>query len=115
MKDIILIVESNDNEDTSQGGDKGFFGGGSKESMVSRFKEVKLDPNKLEETLSDFVGLISRTFQSLDKKIKQSSSIELSEVELLIEIGAEGEVKLIAGGKATGKSAIKLKFSRVKE
>jgi hypothetical protein len=36
----------------------------------------------------------------------------LDEVELAVEISAEGEVKLVAGGKAAGRGAITLKFKR---
>jgi hypothetical protein len=40
----------------------------------------------------------------------------LDEIELSVEIGAEGEIRLIgSGAKANGKGAIKLKFKRVAE
>jgi hypothetical protein len=39
--------------------------------------------------------------------------MQLNEVELLVEISAEGEIKLVAGGKAAGKGAITLKFGRI--
>jgi hypothetical protein len=39
-------------------------------------------------------------------------SIQLSEIELSVEIGAKGEVKLVAGGEASAKGAIKLRFTR---
>jgi hypothetical protein len=34
------------------------------------------------------------------------------EVELWVDISKEGEVKLVAGGKATGKRAITLEFTQ---
>jgi hypothetical protein len=48
----------------------------------------------------------------VDQEIGSESDMKLDEVELAVEISGEGEVKLVAGGKATGKGAIKMKFTR---
>ena len=56
------------------------------------------------------------TEKEAEKEAKKTAGMCLDEIELSVEIGAEGELRLIgSGAKATGKSAIKLKFKRVKE
>jgi hypothetical protein len=63
-----------------------------------------------------FLSLVGRLFQQADQQMQSPSGsqpgIQLSEIELSVEIGAKGEVKLVAGGEASGKGAIKLKFTR---
>jgi hypothetical protein len=44
---------------------------------------------------------------------ENADSVQLSEIELSVEIGVKGEVKLVAGGEASGKGALKLKFTRL--
>lgn len=62
--------------------------------------------------MNQFLQLISRLFKQVDQQISSDSDMKLDEVELSVEVSGEGEVKLVAGGKATGKGAIKLKFKR---
>lgn len=75
-------------------------------------KEVKLPVSVLEQNMNQFLHLVGRLFKQVDQHIGSESDMRLDEVELAIEIGGEGEVKLVAGGKATGKGAITLKFKR---
>ncbi len=59
--------------------------------------------------------MVGRIFSSAEKEAKKTSGMNLTEIELSVEIGAEGEIRLIgSGAKANGKSAIKLKFTRDK-
>lgn len=78
--------------------------------------EVKVDPRVLERQLTGFLSVVGRVFQQADQQIQSQPGtppgVQLSEVELSIEISAKGEVKLVAGGEVAGKGAIKLKFTR---
>ena len=80
---------------------------------LDSLKEVKLSVTDLETNMNRFLQLVGRLFQQADQQSKSGSVMQLKEVELQVEVSAEGEVKLIAGGKATGKGAITLKFERV--
>ena len=79
---------------------------------LSNFKEVRLPVSQLEQNMNQFLQLIGRLFKQVDQQIGSESDMKLDEVELSVEISGEGEVKLVAGGKAAGKGAIKLKFTR---
>ena len=82
--------------------------------------EVRLDPSVLERQMAGFLGMVGRLFQQADQQMQSQltsssetpASVQLSEIELSVEIGAKGEVKLVAGGEVSGKGAIKLKFTR---
>ena len=82
--------------------------------------EVRLDPSVLERQMAGFLGMVGRLFQQADQQMQSQltsssetpASVQLSEIELSVEIGAKGEVKLVAGGEVSGKGAIKLKFAR---
>lgn len=79
---------------------------------ISNVKEVRLPVAQLEQNMNQFLQLVGRLFKQVDQQIGSESDVTLDEVELAVEISAEGEVKLVAGGKAAGKGAIKLKFKR---
>jgi hypothetical protein len=79
---------------------------------LSSLKEVKLPVSQLEQNMTEFLHLVGRLFKQVDQHIGSESDMKLDEVELSIEISGEGEIKLVAGGKATGKGAITLKFKR---
>ncbi len=77
--------------------------------------EKTLSVEELEEKMSGFLQMVGRVFSSAEKEAKKTSGMCLDEIELSVEIGAEGEIRLIgSGAKASGKSAIKLKFKREK-
>lgn len=82
------------------------------QKQISSFKEVRLPVAQLEQNMNQFLHLIGRLFKQVDQQIGSESDMKLDEVELSVEISGEGEVKLVAGGKAAGKGAIKLKFTR---
>jgi hypothetical protein len=106
MENTIIIVA----EDDIEGGDKGLWGDA--QATVRRLREVKLPVDLLERNVLSFLQMISSLFKSVNSAISTESSLQLNEVELSVEISTEGEVKLVAGGKAAGKGAITLRFKR---
>jgi hypothetical protein len=114
--EIILLV--NPDEVTPVEGQRGW--GETIQKRAAAIVEVRLDPTVLERQMAGFLGTVGRLFQQADQQIQSQStlppgtppSVQLSEIELLVEIGAKGEVKLVAGGEASGKGALKLKFTR---
>ncbi|MDZ8050400.1 MAG: hypothetical protein RMX68_009775 [Aulosira sp. ZfuVER01] len=74
---------------------------------------VKVSAQKLEQEMSHFLQVVGRLFSRAEQQAKVNSGMQLEEIELSVEISAEGEVKLIgSGAKASGKGAIKLTFKR---
>ena len=77
---------------------------------------TQISVGDLEQKMSGFLGMVGRVFSSAEKDAKKTAGMCLDEIELSVEIGAEGEIRLIgSGAKANGKGAIKLKFKRVAE
>ncbi|MFM7447720.1 MAG: hypothetical protein ACKO24_03865 [Leptolyngbyaceae cyanobacterium] len=114
--EIILLVSPD--EVTPVEGERGW--GERVQKRAAAMVEVRLDPTVLERQMAGFLGMVGRLFQQADEQMRSQStlptgtppSVQLSEIELSVEIGAKGEVKLVAGGEASGKGAIKLKFTR---
>ncbi|MEM8809809.1 MAG: hypothetical protein AAGF01_27630 [Cyanobacteria bacterium P01_G01_bin.38] len=80
---------------------------------VTRERGVKVSVGELERKMSRFLYSVGRLFHQAEQQTVSTSGIQLSEIELSVEISGEGEVKLMGtGGKAGGKGAITLKFSR---
>ena len=79
---------------------------------ITSLNEVWLPVSQLEQNMNQFLQLVGRLFKQVDQQTCAESDMKLDEVELSVEISGEGEVKLVAGGKAAGKGAIKLKFKR---
>ncbi|MEO1349055.1 MAG: hypothetical protein AAFW84_09680 [Cyanobacteria bacterium J06635_15] len=80
---------------------------------VARERGVKVSVGELEKKMSRFLYSVGRLFHQAELQAVSTSGIQLSEIELSVEISGEGEVKLMGtGGKAGGKGAITLKFSR---
>ncbi|KAM3096213.1 hypothetical protein ACKFKF_23180 [Phormidesmis sp. 146-12] len=77
----------------------------------------KISVTELETRMSHFLSVVNRLFSQAEAQAAQVATakpkMQLDEIELAIEITGSGEVKLIAGGKAEAKGAIKLKFKRV--
>lgn len=111
--DAIILLVNPDATDTVEG-QRGWESEIRK--RVSALVEVRVDPSVLERQMADFLSVVGRLFQQADQQMQPPSGsqlgIQLSEIELSVEIGAKGEVKLVAGGEASGKGAIKLKFTR---
>ncbi|MBL1200806.1 MAG: hypothetical protein FWK04_17375 [Nostoc sp. GBBB01] len=75
---------------------------------------VKVSAQKLEQNMTHFLKVVTSLFSQAEQQAKiNSTRMQLDEIELSVEISAEGEVKLIGNGaKAGSKGAIKLKFKR---
>jgi hypothetical protein len=67
---------------------------------------VQVDTDKLAASLKELTGEIGRLFSD----IKAVGDFTLSQVEIGLEISAEGGFNLIGSAKAGGKGAIKLSF-----
>ncbi|MEH1836289.1 MAG: hypothetical protein V7L29_30615 [Nostoc sp.] len=74
---------------------------------------VKVNAQKLEQNMTNFLKVVGSLFSQAQQQAKVNSRMQLDEIELSVEISAEGEIKLIgSGAKAGSKGAIKLKFKR---
>jgi len=107
---ILIVTDETDETSVPIEGEKGW--GEEVRKRIASLKEVKLPIAQLEQNMNQFLQLVGRLFKQVDQQIGSESDMKLDEVELSVEISGEGEVKLVAGGKAAGKGAIKLKFTR---
>ncbi len=74
---------------------------------------VQVPTQKLEQEMTHFLQAVGRLFKNAENQAKVNSGMQLSEIELSVEISGEGQVQLIGNGaKAGGKGAIKLTFKR---
>jgi hypothetical protein len=128
MSDEFILVDTSD--DPAAGatvpsdGSRGNWG-----SEVQRGLQAaglkRLSVAELEQKMGNFLQVVTRLFRQAEQQaqLEQQSQqqagqtakarLKLDEVELAVEITAGGEIKLVAGGKAEAKGAIKLKFKRV--
>jgi len=106
----VIVTDETDEASISIEGEKGW--GEEVRNRIARMKDIRLPVAQLEQNMNQFLQLIGRLFKQVDQQIGAESDMKLDEVELSVEISGEGEVKLVAGGKAAGKGAIKLKFTR---
>lgn len=67
----------------------------------------KVDTGKIRDAIADLSGQISAIFQD----IKSVGDFKLKEVQLSVEINAEGGVALVGNVKAGAKGAITLTFT----
>jgi hypothetical protein len=75
----------------------------------SKRKRVSLDALALKEQMGGLLSVIGDLFDQAD----QQTGMKLSEVELSVEINAEGQVSLVGtGGKLGNTGGITLKFIR---
>lgn len=71
-------------------------------------RRVPIPADKLKQELTDFLQVTEEIFAYATQR---SSGMRLDEIELEVEVNAEGQVSLFGtGGKAGGKGAIRLKF-----
>lgn len=83
------------------------------ERVSTATQSVRINASQLETKMSEFLQVVGRIFSNIDRNANLGSGYQLDEIELSVEITAEGEVKLIGtGGKAGAKGAITLKFKR---
>jgi len=72
---------------------------------------VYVDKRKLTEQISQLTGVIEEVFQQAESQV--SAKISLEEIELTVEVNAEGQLGILGlGGKIGGKGGITLKFKR---
>ncbi len=86
-------------------------------SSHQRFVEPKPHPistKKLEQRMGQFINAMGRVFDQAEAQAQKKEGLRLEEIELCVEIGAEGEVRLMGmgGAKAGGRGAITLTFRR---
>jgi hypothetical protein len=97
--ETIWVVE----EDSLEGSGRGLFG---EEGFRKR---ALLDAPALKAQMRDLLRVVGEIFDQKDVH----SGMQLSEVELGIEINTEGQVSLVGtSGKALNRGAITLKFTR---
>lgn len=81
-------------------------------------KPQKVSTKKLEQRMGQFIEAMGRVFDQAQsqaqKQAQKSDGLRLEEIELCVEIGAEGEVRLMGmgGAKTGGRGAITLTFRR---
>jgi predicted RecA/RadA family phage recombinase len=79
------------------------------ETLIATRKRVPLDAAALKAQMDGLLQVVSGVF---DQATRQTG-LQLEEVELAVEINAEGQVSILGnGGKLADKGAIKLKFKR---
>jgi hypothetical protein len=68
----------------------------------------------LEQNMTSFLSVVGRLFSRAEEQSKvDDSGMQLDEIELSVEITAEGEIKLLGTGvKGGGKGGLTLKFKR---
>lgn len=77
--------------------------------MVTRRKRVSLDAQALKTQMESMLAIVNDLFSEADA----STGLQLDEVELSVEISAEGQLSIIGnGGKLGNTGGIKLKFTR---
>ena len=115
MDEEFLIVITDDLETDTPDGSKGWASktANAVKDKVTALKQVKLPIADLEKNMETFLNLVGRLFRKADQQATAESGMQLKEVELQVEISGEGEIRLVAGGKAVAKGAITLRFERV--
>lgn len=118
---IWIIAETEEFTETTvvegarEGTDTGGGFGSSESTFESitkgfRRKRVPIDALALKAQMGGLIAVVGELFDQAD----QQTGMKLNEVELSVEINAEGQVSLVGnGGKLGNKGGIKLKFSRL--
>ena len=76
---------------------------------VSRRRRVPLDAKAIKSQMKGLLTIVDDLFEQATTE----TSLELSEVEITVEINAEGQVSLVGnGGKLSNTGGITLKFVR---
>lgn len=89
----------------------GGYGSPQRTEKVTRVvrQRVPLDAIALKTRMNGLLAVVSEVFD----QASQQSGLQLEEVELSVEINAQGQVSLLGnGGSLSDKGAIKLKFKR---
>ena len=107
MTEPNIIIVTNNTEDLEVDGQRGW---GNVQQRLSKAAVIPI--SVLEQNMNCFLQVTGRLFRQVDQQIETQSDLRLDEVELQVEISGKGEVKLVAGGEASGKGTITLKFKR---
>lgn len=107
MTESTIIIVTSDTEELGADGQRGW---GNVQQRLSKAAEIPV--SVLEQNMNRFLQVTGRLFEQVDQQIGTQSDLRLDEVELQVEISGKGEVKLVAGGEASGKGTITLKFKR---
>ncbi|MGD1929944.1 MAG: hypothetical protein ACFB12_13645 [Leptolyngbyaceae cyanobacterium] len=76
---------------------------------VTQRKRVSLDAQALKAQMESMLAIVNDLFSQADTQ----TDLRLEEVELSVEINAEGQISLVGnGGKLGNTGGIKLKFTR---
>jgi hypothetical protein len=74
-------------------------------------RAIPVKVEKLEAGVTDFLQLVGRVFRRAKQTAGDLGGMELDEIELSVEVNAEGQLSLLgSGSKLGGKGAITLKF-----
>jgi hypothetical protein len=109
--ELVILITDDRAEETADGSKRWLTPGLA--DRITALKQVKLPIADLEKKMEVFLTLVGRLFRKADQQATAESGMRLKEVELQVEISGEGEIRLVAGGKAAAKGAITLRFERV--
>jgi hypothetical protein len=80
-----------------------------REVTVTEQRRVAVRSDRLRQEMNGLLNVVQYVFNQAQRQ----SDLELSEVELAVEISGEGQVSILgSGGKMTGKGGMILKFKR---
>ncbi|MBD2209820.1 hypothetical protein H6G27_08015 [Nostoc linckia FACHB-104] len=83
------------------------------EIELSKTKIADVKVEKLEKEMIRLLQVVDRLSSRTESQNNRKSLMHLDEIELSVEINAEGQISIIGNGaKAGAKGAIKLKFKR---
>ncbi|MEL6442099.1 MAG: hypothetical protein AAFQ80_23000 [Cyanobacteria bacterium J06621_8] len=107
MPEETIWIITEDGENSSVDGQRGW--GEIRQRLTRAFA---IPVSVLEQNMNHLLQVVGRLFRQANQQVSTQSDLVLDEVTLQVEISGKGEVKLFAGGEATGKGVITLKFKR---
>jgi hypothetical protein len=115
-QELVFILETPATQETEGGRSGNDIGG----SFSSKVKERLLDSiqarvpvsvERLKVNVTHLLAVLGEVFDQAEQQ--PNSRISLDEIELTVEVNAEGQLGILgSGGKAGGKGGITLKFKR---
>ncbi len=80
---------------------------------TGEFRIHNVSVETLEQEMAHLLAVVDRLLIRSEEKRDRKSKMELDEIELSVEINAQGQISIIGNGAAAGgKESIKLKFKR---
>lgn len=112
VPELVWIVTDTETEPPFTEGSRGIgdYGGGyGTRREVSEQRRVAVRSDRLRQEMNGLLNVVQYIFN----QAQHQSELELSEVELAVEISGEGQVSILGtGGKMAGKGGMILKFKR---